>query len=121
MTRAIVLAALLSISVGGYAQTTALTAECEDYLREQYNSGANLLQLLSLEAVVDMPFSVEDWDECRFAALAHAGQAYQRSQKKRIQEMRQMLRERRTAHETAKAQCRARGGYWSLAMGRCSK
>ena len=107
MIRAIVLAIFLSVSVGGYAQTTALTPECNDYLQEQYNSGADLIQLLSLKSVVGMPFSVEEWDECRFAAVASAGQAYQRSQKKRIQEMKQMLRERRTAHETAKAQCRA--------------
>lgn len=119
MTLAIVFAALLAVSVGGYSQTPTLTSECEDYLREQYNSGADLLQLLSLKTVVGMPFSVEEWDECRFAAVASADRAYQRSQTQRIQEMKQMLRERRTAHETAKAQCRASGGYWSLAMGRC--
>ena len=98
-----------------------IPAECNAFLMERVQAGADLMRLLALPAVPGA-MSDADWQECRNIALAHIGAAYETHKEKQQAGMRlwrEEMERKRVAAQRVVDQCRAGGGTWLRSKNRC--
>lgn len=113
--KALLIVVMSVAAFGAIAQEPQVSPKCKTYLEGQARLGADLLRVLAAPSAPD--FSDSEWGSCRKAVLNRID--LKANWKSNIERTKQMLRERRQRGESERAQCRAQGGRWSLAMGRC--
>lgn len=116
--------AILALTVSTTKAQTGLPAvppDCERFVLEQVQKGAEIMRLLALESVEPAMLD-QEWTDCRSIVFQHLQGGIQRAMERNAEDARRWREEMiRKADEGQRIidQCRADGGDWDRRRNRC--